>query len=214
MQSSIIGLAGALLAGGLTLPAAQAHPHAWIDAATTTHFNADGQVHAFTVHWTFDPIYSNYAIEGRDRDDDGNLSAEELRPLATQNLKALKDYRYFTDLRADGEDLAYGEVEDYSAAWENGRLGMTFTIPLKAPVTPGRQTLQYALYDPSFYVEILHREEDAIRLDGPAPSTCGMNLQKPDMNQAVSLSEMNFDNPPEDANYGRMFSEKVTLLCD
>ena len=75
-------LAAALLLAAT--PAAEAHPHVFVDARAELVFDATGQVTAVRHIWQFDQAFSEYAIQGLDANDDGKLSDDELAPLALE----------------------------------------------------------------------------------------------------------------------------------
>lgn len=210
----------AALAGTVAAAPAQAHPHAWIDASTKLHLNDEQELTALTVHWVFDPAYSNFATEGLDKDGDGMLSPAELRPLAERNLEALKEYDYFTEVKVDGEPVAFGTVTEFSSDYDALQLSMTFTLPLAEPVYVKTHAVNYALFDPSYYVEILHQEQNPIAMVGPSADTCAPELMKPNLDALpISEAEMSEDTfaeePAEgDLSYGAMFAERVHLICN
>jgi ABC-type uncharacterized transport system substrate-binding protein len=67
------------------------HPHEWVDVASEVLFDAQGRVTAVRHHWRFDEAFSAFAVQGLDTDSDGLYSAEELAPLAQENVESLKD---------------------------------------------------------------------------------------------------------------------------
>src|SRR5689334_10710836 len=54
------------LAGGMELgaTAAQAHPHVWITASSELIYAADGSITGVRHAWTFDDMFSTYALQG------------------------------------------------------------------------------------------------------------------------------------------------------
>lgn len=213
-----------LAAAGFAATAAHspalAHPHAWIDASTELHLNDRQELTAITVHWVFDPAYSNFATEGLDKDGDGVYSADELRPLAEQNLKALAEYSYFTEVTVNGEQVGYGEPKDFSSSYNDLQLAMTFTLPLAEPVYVKTNAISYAMFDPSYYVEILHKTQDPIAIRVQGKANCAPELMKPDLDSLpISMAEMSepsfAEEPAEgDMSYGEMFAERVHLICN
>src|SRR5262249_21007843 len=87
-------LGGLLLVLGLG--AAQAHPHVWIVAKAELVFAPDGSIVAIKHAWTFDEMYSAFATQGLDKNNDGQLSREELAELAEVNVTTLKEFDYFS----------------------------------------------------------------------------------------------------------------------
>ncbi len=55
-----------LLVGALALgtAAAQAHPHVWITATSELIYAPDGSVTGVRHAWTFDDMFSTYALQG------------------------------------------------------------------------------------------------------------------------------------------------------
>ncbi|HEX7110402.1 MAG TPA: DUF1007 family protein, partial [Aestuariivirga sp.] len=82
---------------------AQAHPHVWIEMQSDVVFTDDGLIRGVNLEWTFDDAYTQMALEGLDVDGDGLYSQTELAPLTKENISSLKDYEFFTVLRANGE---------------------------------------------------------------------------------------------------------------
>ncbi|MFL6811811.1 MAG: DUF1007 family protein, partial [Bradyrhizobium canariense] len=98
-------LFGLLLAIVLSLAsgAAQAHPHVWITASSELLYAADGTITGVRHAWTFDDMFSAYAVQGLESKAKGAYTREELGPLAQTNVESLKEYAYFTFARADGK---------------------------------------------------------------------------------------------------------------
>ena len=81
-------LAGALALG---VDPAQAHPHVWITASSELIYAPDGSMTGVRHAWTFDDMYSAYALQGLDSQTKGVFSREELAPLAQTNVESLKE---------------------------------------------------------------------------------------------------------------------------
>jgi ABC-type uncharacterized transport system substrate-binding protein len=82
-------LAGALILGGQR---AQAHPHVWITASSEVIYATDGSITGVRHAWTFDDMFSTYALQGLQTKTKGAYSREELEPLAQTNVESLKEY--------------------------------------------------------------------------------------------------------------------------
>ena len=72
-----------LLAGSCALGAgaAQAHPHVWITATSEVIYAPDGSITGVRHAWTFDDMFSTYALQGIETKTKGVYSREELAPL-------------------------------------------------------------------------------------------------------------------------------------
>jgi len=206
-----LGAAVLSLAGPAT---ALAHPHVWIDARSAVVFDSDQRIAALKVSWRFDEFYSLFAIEGLDKDGDGTVSDAELRPLAELNVTSLKEYRYFTHITADGEDLAYGPVTDYASHFVDGILSLEFVIPLETPVDPRRAEVRFKSYDPTFYIAVEPALEDPVRFAGAPPPQCRPVVQEGQDGETLDLSEADFTNPVIADSIGALYATTIAIVCD
>lgn len=195
-------------------PSALAHPHVWIDSVAEMLFDDMGKLTGLRVYWAFDELYSAYAVEGLDANGDGELERVELAPLITENIKNLKDFRYFTYVEVDGQDPEYGEVTEFGGRYVNGRLAMWFVVPLAEPVDPRKAEIAFAMYDPTYYISIELAENGPIRVSGEMPNICGHRIVDPEVrSEALSLSESFFQNLESSANFGVNLAQWVRLSC-
>lgn len=213
---STLGLL-ALVWGLLASVPAAAHPHAWIDLKTTTIFNDEGQVTGLRVLWVFDEFYTLYAIEDFDADGDGQPDDDQLWELAVVNLESLAEYDYFTYLEVDGVQPAYAEVTEYETYMDGERLVLIFTVDLLVPADPREHHVSYAVYDPTYYIEITHaaQREEPIRLEGPVPDGCGFKLNYPDPDEELIFFAAALDQTQSAGDgLGAHFAERVAILCE
>jgi ABC-type uncharacterized transport system substrate-binding protein len=209
--SLLIGLL--LLAGCLVLgpKAAQAHPHVWITATSELIYAPDGSVTGVRHAWTFDDMFTTYALQGIETKTKGVYSREELGPLAQTNVESLKEFAYFTFAKADGKKQKFEEPVDYYLEYKDSALTLHFTLPLKAPVKP--KQLAVEVFDPSFFIDFTLADKDPIKLVG-APAACQMKFERPNDGStgAQKIGEQNFLSGAN-ANYGAMFANKITVDC-
>ena len=94
-----------LLAGGIALGAApaEAHPHVWITAKSEVVYAPDGSITGVRHAWTFDEMFTTYALQGIATKTKGVYTREELAPLAQTNVESLKEFDFFTFAKADGK---------------------------------------------------------------------------------------------------------------
>jgi len=191
---------------------ATAHPHAWIDLRSTVVLNGQGEVAAIQVEWTFDEFYSTFVLEDIVRAGEDTESA--LEKVNQENLQGLKAFNYFTDIRADGETVGLSDATDSTLKVYRDRLRMVFTIPLETPVNPRSALFEYAVYDPSYYIEILHFDKNAITVADPGNGTCSAALEEPSPDaEAISLAASLDQTELGPDNLGQLFAEVVTVKC-
>jgi ABC-type uncharacterized transport system substrate-binding protein len=202
-----------LLATALALGAraAQAHPHVWITATSELIYAPDGSITGVRHAWTFDDMFTTYALQGLETKTKGVYSREELSSLAQTNVESLKEYGFFTFAKADGKKEKFQEPVDYFLEYKDAALTLHFTLPLKTPVKP--KDLAVEVFDPSFFIDFGFAKKDPVRLVG-APAACQMKFQRPNDGAAGAqkIGEQNFLSG-DNSNYGAMFANKISVEC-
>lgn len=206
-------LLGLLLAAAMMLAsgAARAHPHVWITATSELLYAEDGSITGVRHAWTFDDMFSAYAVQGLEAKKKGAYTREELGPLAQTNVESLKEYAYFTFARADGKKERFNEPVDYFLDYKDTELTLHFTLPLKNPVKPKQLVLE--VFDRSFFIDFQMAKDNPVKLVA-APAGCQMKLDRPSDGTATAqkLNEQTFMDGPN-ANFGMMFANKITVDC-
>lgn len=194
---------------GLGASAAHAHPHVWITAASEVLYAADGSITGVRHAWTFDDMFSTYALQGIETKTKGVYSREQLDPLAKVNVENLKEFGFFTFAKADGKKQKFEEPVDYFLEYKDSALTLHFTLPLKAPVKPKELALD--VFDPAFFIDFKLEEKDPIRLIG-APASCQMKVQRPGESDVKKLTEEMVASG-DNSNYGAMYANKIFVNC-
>jgi len=206
-------LFGYLLVAAMMLVsgAASAHPHVWITASSELLYAEDGSITGVRHAWTFDDMFSAYAVQGLESKTKGAYTREELVPLAQTNVESLKEYAYFTFAKADGKKERFQEPVDYFLDYKDAVLTLHFTLALKNPVKPKQLVLE--VFDRSFFIDFQMAKDNPVKLVG-APSGCQMKLERPSDGTATAqkLNEQTFTDGPN-ANFGMMFANKITVDC-
>lgn len=191
---------------------ALAHPHVWVTTKAEVIYAPDGHIAAIRHAWTFDQGYSAYAAQGLV--ENGKLDPEKGRELAKINTESLADNGFFTVLRSGGTKQGFDEPRDQEMAFEDGRLTLRFTLPLKGPAKSARLLLD--VFDPTFFVDFsLAEGDDAVRLTG-APPGCGVEIRRPKPVAAVdqkNLSESFFQALTGSPGAGAQFATRTTIQC-
>jgi ABC-type uncharacterized transport system substrate-binding protein len=191
--------------------AAQAHPHVWVTTASELIYAPNGSVTAIRHAWTFDDMFSTYALQGTASKKKGVYSREELAPLAQTNMESLKEYGFFTYAKVDGQKQPFLAPTDYFLEYRDSALVLHFTLPLKTPIQTKQLVVE--IFDPSYFVDFALQKQDPFRLVG-APASCSTTIQRPNDGTAAAqkLGEANFLNG-SNSNYGAMFANRITVDC-
>jgi ABC-type uncharacterized transport system substrate-binding protein len=194
---------------------AQAHPHVWITAKSELIYAPDGTLTGVRHAWTFDDMFSTYALQGIESKAKGVYTREELAPLAQTNVESLKEYAYFTFAKVGPKGSQkkerFKDPVDYYLDYTNGALTLHFTLPLRVPFKA--ETLAIEVFDPSYFIDFKLDEKDPVKLVG-APLGCKLGIERPrdGSAQAQAMNEQTFLDG-ENANFGAMFANRITVDC-
>lgn len=198
----------------LTPVPSKAHPHAWIDVTVKVLLDDDGRVRALHQTWLFDDFYSLFVMEGALEIGGGKISQPALESLLAENMKNLAEYDYFTKISSGENSLSMSPPINATTQVIDKRLEMAFEIPLADPVSVNDIPLTYAIYDPTYYIEMVHIESDQAVTFNKASTSCVANITQPQPDpekllyaNSLDQSEKGFD------GLGRFFAEVVTVTC-
>ncbi len=191
---------------------ANAHPHVWVVVTSQVIYDGKGAATGLRQSWTFDDMYSAFALEGLPQKTKGVFTREELKDLAEVNITNLKESDFFTYVKASGKDIALGDAADYWLEYSKEILTLNFTLPFKAPSQ--EKNLSIEVYDPSYFVDFGFAEKEAITLVG-APAQCKASIEKP--KEATLAPGKQVMSDAEAAamadNWGQNFASKIAVTC-
>ncbi|OOG25573.1 hypothetical protein B1C78_06580 [Thioalkalivibrio denitrificans] len=206
----------ALLLGLLWLlaPAVHAHPHAWIDLRVSVIFDAQGHVTALRQAWLIDPFYSLVLMEEMAEDAIGDTLEEKMEDIGTRMITNLGPYDYFTEIRHGDTRIRGATASDHRLDRNRGRLELSFTLNLEKPLDPVADTFEYAVFDPSYFIEILHDDNAAVALEG-ASESCSLRIIEPRPDPAMIARAAALDvNQTAEPGLGRHFTERTEIRCE
>ncbi|WP_245184459.1 DUF1007 family protein [Halomonas salinarum] len=216
---SLLGLVlMALLFGSAGV--AHAHPHGWIDLGMTVQFDDRGRVTALQQRWRMDPFYSLVVMEELAAEESTDSMEERLDLLGLEIRDNLATREYFTEIDHGGRPVAVGDVEDYSIRRQGDRLVFSFLLPLEKPLALGDAPLRYQVFDPSYYIEVVHEAEDemprddALTLRGVGEA-CNARIiaADPDPAKVAMAAQLDADETAE-PGLGRFFAETGEVACE
>lgn len=208
----LVGLFGLLLPG-----LALAHPHGWIDIRVRLVVDEEGRLEALHQAWRMDPFYSLVLIEELSQSE-GGLEAG-LDRLGGEIRGNLAPFDFFTEIQIGGDKLNLGEVTEYTVMERGGRVEFVFLLPLAEPQPLSDQTLEYQVYDPTYYLEVVHEaegdtpEEDALTVGGELSCTTRILPADPDPEQVAEAAMLDVNDQAE-PGLGRHFAETGVVACE
>lgn len=197
---------------GLTAPA-WAHPHVWVAVRSQIVFDATGRVTHIRHSWTFDEMYSAFALQGlggRGRD-----LQKDLNELATVNVTQLAESQFFTFVRAGGRYQEYGAPRNATITVdEKKHATLHFELPLKVPASASKAFV-LQVFDPGYFVAFDFEKQDPVTMQG-APKGCSLKLVTPTPLSEVDaqkLQQVAGSDVSPGANFGAKLSTRVFVAC-
>lgn len=195
-----------------SVSATSAHPHSWIDLRVTVEFNDQGKITALHQRWLMDPFASTLWLDGI-AGMQGAQRERELEKAAREALERISGHDYFTVIKHGGEKIDQVEAQNPRLKPVKGRLELQFELSLDNPIDPEKASLRYAVFDPTYYVEILHAKSNSIRLDGGGLH-CDLHLEppSPDPQQVAYAASLGRD-VQASTELGQNFAEWAEISC-
>jgi ABC-type uncharacterized transport system substrate-binding protein len=196
----------------LSVTSAAAHPHMWVDLESRVVLNDKGQATEIQQVWLFDDFFSTAVIEDADLHPDG--ASAGIQEEIDRIVNTLKPYNYFTLIKHGARTLPLTFVGDVS--WEviENRIQMTFTVSIDNYIEVETQNFSYAIFDPTYYVEMAHLEGATIKIEGEAAEDCNSWIEQPNpSSDAIALSQSTTLDSDPDETVGRLFAETVHVNC-
>ncbi|CAO1667989.1 ABC transporter periplasmic protein [Halomonas sp. NYA30] len=214
------GIAVAFVLAGSSLlvsPDARAHPHGWIDVSVRIITDDQGMVSGLHQTWRMDPFYSLVVFEELQQVENASLE-QGLDQLGKEIRDNLSGQHYLTEVRINDEPQALGEVSEYTALERDGRLTFMFILPLETPQPLADSLLRYQVFDPTYYIEVVHEEEggqprdDALILNGELACELSILPADPDPEVVMEAALLDKDESGE-PGLGRYFAETGQVDC-
>ena len=202
----------AILLLWLSVHRAEAHPHVWVTFHSEVLYAADVTMTGVRHAWTFDDMFSAYALQGISHAKKGQYTREELAPLAQTNVESLKEYDYFTYARADGKKLKFADAVDYWLEYKNAALTLHFTLPLKSAAAA--KSMQIEIYDPSIFVDFEFAKDKPVTLRGAPQCLPSYDLpHQPTPAEQARLGQLDAVPLDPSSTYGEIFANKILVKC-
>ncbi|MGN6538257.1 MAG: DUF1007 family protein [Mesorhizobium sp.] len=196
--------------------AAGAHPHVFAEARLDVVLSADHQsVRALRHLWRFDELFSSTVLMQFDKNSDLKLDDAELKDVADTIFSSLAEYDYFQLVTVDGKDVHMNAPSQVMTNFDNDQLIVLFE---SEPATPIKLagTIDFGVYDPTFYTAIDFTEDANMAVEG-LPPTCTRKVIRPDPDTAIAQNQKTltdaFFNDPTGTDMSKIFATKLELTC-
>lgn len=190
-----------------------AHPHAWIDLRVSVLFTEAGNLKALRQEWAFDPTYSHLLLEDLAAGQPDLDLDTALQVMAERMLGNLREHDYFTEIEMGALRLEPAPARNGSLNLRQRRLHLQFELPLEAARPDPTQPLSYRVYDPTYWIEILHDAEDVIHLAGGSGCSTRIESPRPEARLVAYAATLDRNQRAPIEDLGRPFAEVVSVEC-
>ena len=193
------------------------HPHGWIDIRVNVVIDEDGQLAALEQRWKMDPFYSLALIEELNHLGATGKS-EALALMADEIQQNLTGEEYNTEAKVDDTHLNFGPVETYELVEIEQQIVFLFTLPIVSPISMQGATLQYQIFEPTYFLEMLHEADrnqpipEALMVKGPLQCETRIIAANPDPALVMEAAELGIDEQGEHG-LGRYFADTGEVFC-
>jgi len=191
---------------------AHAHPHAWIDVRSTIVISSDGLISAIEQEWLFDELYSLAVIDEMTMDSPKKKMA--VSDFAARVIENLGPYGYFMRITADDRPVRIGTATQFKSEMKGQQLLLSFTVPLAEALDPQRYAVKFAVYDPTYFIQMTHRPQDPPGFTGNEQDRCEAQVKQPNPSPKTIARAFALDrSATPDDDLGDLFAETVHIQC-
>lgn len=206
-----LGLLATLSLSGMALPVA-AHPHSWIDMVSQLQIDDRQRLTELHLSWLFDEFYSATILD--DAKSNGHPLQQELDQFGQDTLNNLATENYLNRMTLDGQRVQFGHGDQPKTQWVNGQIRFDYRLPLAHPLPLTGKRLQFAIYDSTYYVEMLHGSPTAIQLQGEGAAGCRTELLPPNPSEEQQSYALSLDKTEQSEDgLGTAFAEQIIVQC-
>jgi len=194
---------------------ANAHPHVFIDGGVDLVFGDENTLEALNVTWLYDEFETLYILSsyGITLNADGGIDEADQKELLLQRTNWPSDFDGSAHLSVAGEAVALQWPTDLSTEVVDGRLRMTFTRHLEAPLQAAR--FDVAFYESTYFFAF--KITDAPQILGSAPECRAMvtpfEPDSQDRELQATLAMLSREETPADTQVGALFADRITVEC-
>jgi ABC-type uncharacterized transport system substrate-binding protein len=175
----------------LVLPACLGfgHPHMFIDSRVTFQFDETGLT-GYRVTWWFDGGFTAMILADYDTDRNMEFSASEIRDIEQNAFSNLENYGYFMYISLEGVPIPAETPVNFTAYLDGKRLVYEFFVPLSVPADYDWRTVKLAIYDETFFCDIVFVDDKPVMSRGYYPYEVTSDLA-PDSDIVISYDNAN-----------------------
>jgi ABC-type uncharacterized transport system substrate-binding protein len=194
-----------------------AHPHVFVDGGVDFVMRDHMVFEALEVTWLFDEFETLYTLSsaGIGLNDDGGLDEADRLELVRHLSDWPDDFDGSAHLSVDGAAIALAWPTGLDARLIEGRLEMTFTRRLEAPISLSEQRVEVALYESTYFFAFSITNTPLIANGSDDCAARVVPFEADDQSAALqsTLYELGREETPDIENVGALFADRIVLQC-
>ena len=195
----------------LSATSVHAHPHVFVDTNVEFVVNSS-QLTALRINWRYDEFTSLVLFDTLDLDPDGDGQFDDEDRQKVVRGETHWDDGYDGDIHLSSGDMpvAMGKPHSGEAEFREGRVALTFELPLAQPIEAATATLK--LFDP-FYYYAYRVLEGSVDGDGCQLTLIPFAADAASAKLQDELAKLSREEFPDDENVGERFADTLRLSC-
>lgn len=194
-----------------------AHPHVFVDGGVDFVMRDRTMLEALEVTWLFDEFETLYTLSsaGVGLNEDGGLDEADRLELVRQLSDWPDDFDGSAHPSVDGVAIALEWPTGLDARLIEGRLEMTFTRRLEAPISLSERRVEVAFYESTYFFDFSITNAPLIR-NGSGDCAARVIPFEADAQSAAlqtTLLELGREETPDIENVGALFADRIVLRC-
>ncbi len=212
-------LCAAVLSAALTVPATAvlAHPHVFVDGGVDFVVTDRTKLEALEVTWLIDEFETLYLLSdyGLSLNEKGGLDEEDRLELIRLLGDWPEDFEGSAHLSVDGAGVALDLPTNLDARLVDGRLLATFTRRLATPVQLGKQHVEVAFYEATYYYAffVTNRPKMVGRVGDCSARVIPFNADEQQAELQTALAKLGREETPDITDVGALFADRIVVQC-
>jgi ABC-type uncharacterized transport system substrate-binding protein len=194
---------------GIVVPS-HAHPHILAEVRIELHYE-NAKLAAVKEFWRYDAFYSEFL---RRQSGSQNFSPAKLNELGNQQIRALADFNYYTQIKVGDAVQTFLPATDYALAEnENGALTLRFTLPLAVQAQSREFFIE--IFDPQLFAYFSMNRTDSVKFDKASPD-CKFDITTPspiDLKHTATVPAAFWSALSGSSSAAQQFVNRVKVSC-
>ena len=141
-----------------------------------------------------------------------------LSKMAEQFVTGLKKYHYFSHMRIRGRRISLSKPKFYQLKrlkkYNQFVLELEMHFKMEKPLSLKNQTVNWSVYDPTYFVGLMHDHADEVKIIGIVKPDCTKRLMNPNPSADIQLYAQSLDRDQKNSDgLGIEFAQQVQITC-